>query len=263
MSINGYSSISTNMYTPNVSQATQSLASGQRINQSADDAAGQAIVTALSTQINTQDIGVQNANTGLSLLQTADSASGSINSFLQRMSELAVQASNGTLNDSQRNSLNQEFQQNLEGINQVAESTSFNGQNLLNGDNNNLNIALGDSNTELNLPTLTSDGLAVSGLDISSSAGAANSIQTLSTAIEQLGGQRAEFGSQQSGLSSYIENAQGQNINNFSARSQINDTNYAQALTEQVKENVLQDSNIAMQAQTNHSRASVLQLLNS
>ncbi|MDX1352047.1 MAG: flagellin [Thiomicrorhabdus sp.] len=263
MAINGYPSISSNMYTPSVSSVSQSLASGLRINQAADDAAGQAIVSAFSTQINTQDMGVQNANSGISLLQTADGASNSINGYLQRMSELAVQASNGTLNDTQRNSLNQEFQQNLQGINQIAESTSFNGQTLLNGDTSNINIALGDSNASLNLPTLTTDGLAVSGLDISNPANAATAIQNLGSAIEQLGIQRSEFGAQQSGLSAYIDNAQGQNINNFAARSQINDTNYAQAITEQVRQNVLQDSNIAMQAQTNQSRASVLQLLNS
>lgn len=263
MPINGYSSISTNMYTPSVSQTSQSLASGLRINQSADDAAGSAVVSVLTTQINTQDMGVQNANSGISLLQTADGASSSINSYLQRMNELAIQASNGTLSDSQRNNLNQEFQQNLQGINQVAESTSFNQQNLLNGDTSSINLALGDSNTTLSLPTLTTDGLAVSGLDISNPANAANALQNLGSAIEQLGVQRAEFGAQQSGLSSYIDNTQGQNINNFAARSQINDTNYAQALTEQVRQNVLQDSNIAMQAQSNQSRASVLQLLNS
>ncbi len=251
------------MYTPSVSAVSQSLTSGQRINQTADDAAGQAITTAFSTQINTQDIGVQNANMGISLLQTADGASNSINNYLQRMNELAIQASNGTLNSGQQNSLNQEFQQNLQAINQITESTSFNNQTLLNGDMSSISLALGDSSTTLNLPTMTTDGLSISGLDISNPANATTAIQNLGLAIDQVSSQRSQFGAQQNGLSSYIDSTQTQNINSNAARSQINDTNYAKAATEQVKQNIMQDSAIAMQAQTNQSRASVLQLLNS
>jgi len=263
MTINGYSSISSNLYTPGVNAATQSLSSGQRINHTADNASGQAVTTAFSTQINTQDIGLQNANTGISLLQTADGASNSINNYLQRMNELAIQASNGTLNSGQQNSLNQEFQQNLQAINQISEGTSFNNQTLLNGDLSSISLALGDSSTTLNLPTFTTDGLAISNLDISNPANASNTLQNLGLAIDQVSNQRSQFGAQQNGLSGYIDNIQGHNINSNEARSQINDTNYAKAKTEQVKQNIMQDSAIAMQAQTNQSRASVLQLLNS
>ena len=163
MAITGYSSISSSLYSSNIDSVAQTLTSGQRINQSADDVAGQAIITSLSSRINTQDMATRNANDGISLLQTADGASESITASLQRMNELAIQASNGTLNDSQRNALNQEFQQNLQGINQIAENTSFNNQNLLNGENSSLNIALGESGSQINLPNLTSDGLAISG----------------------------------------------------------------------------------------------------
>ena len=263
MAISGYSSISSNMYTPNVSSTAQSLASGQRINQAADDSAGLAIVNALNTQINTQDIGVQNANTGVSMLQTADSASNSINSYLQRMNELATQASNGTLNSSQQDSLNQEFQQNLQAIDQIAQSTSFNGQNLLNGDSSSISLALGDSSTDVNLPTLTSSGLSISGLDISSSGDTSTALQNLGVAIEQVSNQRSEFGAQQNALSSYVDNGQNQSVNSSAASSQISDTDYAKTIADQVKQDVLLDSSIAMQAHTNQSRASVLQLLNS
>ena len=263
MAITGYSPISSSLYTPNIDSVAQTLTSGQRINQSADDAAGQAIVTSLSSQINTQDMATRNASDGISLLQTADGASESITASLQRMNELAIQASNGTLNDSQRNVLNQEFQQNLQGINQIAENTSFNNQNLLNGENSSLNIALGETGSQINLPNLTSDGLAISGLDISNPANAATALGGLSSAIEQLSTSRSEFGAQQNGLTSAVDNMQNQNINAYAARSQINDTDFARSLTEQVRLNVQQDSAIAMQAQGNQSRASVLQLLNS
>jgi len=263
MDINSNSSISSSLYSSGVSSVAQSLASGQRINQSADNPAGQAIVTALSTNINTQDMATRNANDGISLLQTADGASESINSSLLRMSELAIQAQNGTLNNSQRSALNQEFQQNLQAINQTAENTQFNNQTLLNGNNSTVDIALGESSSQLNLPTLTTDGLAITGLDISNSANAATALQGIGTAIEQLGTQRSEFGAQQNGLTSAIDNIQNQNLNSEATRSQINDTDFARAITQQTRQNILQDSAIAMQAQTNQSRASVLQLLNS
>lgn len=263
MAIDGYSPITSNLYSPSVSSASQNMASGQRINQSADDPAGQAIVTAFSTQINAQDIGVQNANSGISLLQTADGASSSITSYLQRMNELAIQASNGTLNDSQRNSLNQEFQQSIQGINQVSESASFNNQSLLNGEIQSLNISLGESSSTISLPNLSSDGLSINGLDISNFSGASSALSSISSALEQIGTQRSEFGAQQNGLTSAIDNIQSQNVNAYAARSQINDSDYARSMTEQVRFNILQDSAIAMQSQNNQSKASVLQLLNS
>lgn len=263
MAINGYSPITSSLYTSGVNPTAQSLASGQRINQTADDAAGQAVVTSFTSQINTQDMATRNANDGISALQTADGASASITSYLQRMNELSLQAANGTLNDSQRSALNQEFQQNLQGINQVAESTSFNNQNLLNGDTTNLSIALGDTSTTLNLPNFTSDGLAINGLDISSLGGASSALESITTALEQISTQRSEFGAQQNGLSSAVSNIQNQNTNAYAARSQINDSDYARSITEQVRQNILQDSAIAMQGQNNQSKASILQLLNS
>lgn len=262
MAITTNSPISSQLYTSEITQTNQRLTTGLNINQAADNPAGQAIVAAFSSQINAQDMATQNANSGISLLQTADGASEAINNSLQRMNELAVQARNGILNDSQRSSLNQEFQQNLQAINQIAQSTEFNGQTLLDNSITSLDIALGDSGLQLALPNQTTDGLAITGLDISNTANAATAINGLATAIEQVSSQRAQFGAQQNGLTSAIDNIQSQNINSEAARSQIQDSNFARSVSEQVRLNVLQDSAIAMQAQSNHSRASVLQLLN-
>ena len=94
-------------------------------------------------------------------------------------------------------------------------------------------------------------------------ANAATALGGLSSAIDQLSTSRSEFGAQQNSLTSAVDNIQNQNINAYAARSQINDTDFARSLTEQVRLNVLQDSAIDMQAQGNQSRASALQLLNS
>lgn len=265
MVINSYNSLNIPSYgnTPEVNSTNQSLASGSRINASADNPSGQAIVNALSTQITTQDVASRNAVDGISLLQTADSATSSITAQLQRMNELALQAANGTLNPSQRSILNQEFQQNLAGINEIAQGTSFNQQNLLNGELGTLDIALGETSSTLNLPNFTTDGLGISGLSIDNPSNAATVLQGLGNALQNVNQTRSEFGAQQNGLLAQYENIQSQNANAQASRSQINDTDYAQAVSEQVRQNILNDAQISMQAQGNQNRASVLQLLNS
>ena len=261
MTINPYTPIASNSFS-GVNPATESLTSGSRINSAADDAAGLAVVTALTTQVNTQDVATRNANDGISMLQTADGASESINASLQRMNELSIQAMNGTYSASQRQMMNVEFQQNLEGINQIAETTSFNGNKLLNGDSASMDIALGaNSNSSLTLPNMTSGGLSIDGLDLSNPANAALASEGITAALEQMSGARAEFGAQQNGLTSSIENISSQNINSMSARSQISDTDFAKASAEQAKQNILNQSAIAMQSQGMQSKAAVLQLL--
>ena len=262
MNINTNSLSASSLYSSNVNSINQSLSSGQRINSASDDPAGLAILSTLNTQINAQDMGVQNANAGVSMLQTADGASDMITQSLQRMNELSLQAMNGTFNTSQRDMLNNEFQQNLQNINQIVESTSFNGQTLLNGDMNSVNIALGaDSNSTLTLPTLTTDALSITGLSISDPANASTALAGVSTAIEQLSTSRAEFGAQQNGLTSSIDNIQNQNVASYATKSQLSDTDFAKTIAEQSRQNILNESAIAMQSQGNQSKAAVLQLL--
>lgn len=264
MAIDSTSGISQNFYVSNLNNINEQLTSGQRLNQAADGAADQAVVTGLTSQINAQDIAVQNANSGINLVQTADGASQQISESLQRLRELSVQALNGTLSTQQRDLLDTEFQQGLESIQQISENTQFNDINLLDGSNNDINIALGDNgSSNIELPDLTLQNLGLDGSNISSAETASNALNGLDTAIEQLSTAQAQFGAQQNGLASSVNDIQNQNINANNARSQINDTNYARALTDQTRLNILQDASIAMQSQQNQSRSSVLQLLNS
>lgn len=262
MAINPNSGISPATYINQLTPAQQSLTSGQKINSAADNPAGQAIVTGLMTQINTQDISVRNANDGISLLQTADGASESISNYLGRMNELAIQSQNGTLNDSQRSILNLEFQQNIQSLNDIANNTTFNGQALLNTETSEINISLGDSSNTINLPSQTSSSFGLDGLSIANNVDAASALENIAGAFEQLSLQRSNFGASINGLTSSINAIQEQNTNTLNSQSQILDTDYAKSISDQVRDNILQDSAIAMQAQTNQSRASVLQLLN-
>lgn len=239
----------------------QSLTSGSKINKSADDAAGQAIVAALSTQINQQDVATRNANDGISLLQIADGTGQNISDQLQKLSQLSIQSQNGTYSDAQRSALNQEFQQGLQSINQFVQQANFNGVSLLDGSQSSLSIGLGDSSSTLSLPNLTTAGQSINGLDISSATNASNAYSAITTALENLSTSRSQLGAQQNGLASAVDNFANQNINNQRSRSQINDTNYAQALTALNRQHILQQSSLSMQAQSNQHRSDVLKLL--
>lgn len=252
---------SVSTYSPVIAPVTQSLASGSRINSAVDSPAEQAIVTSLTSQINQQDISTQNANSGIGLLQTADGVSESIGEQLQRLSELSLQSQNGTLSNSQREGLNQEFQQGLEAINQFVGQANFNGNNLLDGSKNEINIALGGNSDSLSLPNFSTDGLSLDGLNISSAANAENALGNLSEALKTFSNGRSTLGAQQNGLAASVSNLSSQSANTQASRSQINDTDFAAAIAEQTRLQILEQSSVAMQAQRNQDKSSVMQLL--
>lgn len=254
-------SISSSYNPAAVSMLQQSLTSGRQINSAADNPSGQAMVTTYTSQINQQDYATRNANDGISLLQTADGVSESVGSQLQRLNELALQAQNGTYNPAQRNILNLEFQQGLQSINQFVGQASFNGTNLLDGSTQDINIALGDSSSSLTLPNFSTSGLGLDGLNINSSSGASSALESLTTALETYTAGRAQFGAQQNGLSSAIDNLSSQSINVQATRSQINDTDYARSVAEVSRQQILDQAGLAMQAQRNQDKSQVLQLL--
>lgn len=117
-----------------LAQAMEQLSTGKRINSAADDAAGLAISQRMTAQIKGLDQAVRNANDGISLLQTAEGALVEVTNMMQRMRELAVQSANDTYTASDRQALNLEYQQLMQEINRVAQTTQWNGMNILNND---------------------------------------------------------------------------------------------------------------------------------
>ncbi|SEI86953.1 flagellin [Allopseudospirillum japonicum] len=123
--------------------ALQRLSSGLRINSAKDDAAGLAISTRFDAQIRGTNMGIRNANDGISLAQTAEGALGAVNDNLQRMRELAVQAANGTLNDTDRAALQQEVSALVSEVDRTVRDTNFNGTQLLDGSFGGVNFQIG------------------------------------------------------------------------------------------------------------------------
>ncbi|RDK01834.1 flagellin [Paraburkholderia lacunae] len=139
-----------------LSQAITRLSSGKRINSAADDAAGLAIATGMQTQVNGLNQGVSNANDGVSMVQTASSGLSQITSSLQRIRQLAVQASSGSLTSANQAALQQEVSQQIAEVNRIASQTTYNGKNILDGSAGVVNFQVGANvgqSMSLNLST--------------------------------------------------------------------------------------------------------------
>src|SRR5690606_19263618 len=114
-------------------RATERLSSGNRINSAKDDVAGMAIANRMTSQVRGLDQAIRNANDGISLIQTAEGALQESTNILQRMRELSVQSANGIYGESDRKTLQAEVKQLQSELTRIAETTTFNGQNLLDG----------------------------------------------------------------------------------------------------------------------------------
>ena len=251
------------------------LSSGLRINRAKDDAAGLAISQRFTSQIRGLEQANRNANDGISLLQTAEGALDEVTNMLQRMRELAVQAVNGSVSDSDRNSLNDEYQELRLEIDRVFKSTEFNGTNLL-GAAASLTMQVGfkaGANYQIKISTLnmgtagnTSGGIsfvntAVSTARISTAAKAGAMISKLDAAIDNVSQKRADFGAKQNRLEAAVRNNANVIENQSAARSRVMDTDFAAETANLTRTQILQQAGTAMLAQANALPQNVLSLI--
>jgi flagellin len=160
-------------------KASERLSSGRRINSAADDAAGLAISNRQTSQIRGLAQAIRNANDGISLVQTAEGALDETTNILQRIRELSVQSANGIYSDTDRSTLNAEVEQLTSEIDRIAETTTFNGQNILDGSLGEISLQVGSQANE----TIAID---VQGFNASSLGGASGDVVGTSTSITAL-----------------------------------------------------------------------------
>jgi flagellin len=288
---NTAASITANALTKNeraMSQAMERLSTGVRINNAGDDAAGLAISSKMTSQINGLNMAVRNANDAISLLQTADGAAIEISNMLQRMRELAVQGASGTITSTDRTALNTEFTALRDQIDEIANNTQWNGVAILDGNttiHENQNTAnqvnfhvganasqtivldLGDFNLAAGAVTATGGrSVGIYGADISttalSSRSASNTaITTVNTAIAGVEAYRAKFGSTINRLEYAADNLANVSQNTSASRSRILDTDYAAETTELARSQIIQQAATAMLSQANQQAQTVLALL--
>ncbi len=243
------------------------LSTGLRITTAADDAAGLAISERLRAQVRSLGQAKRNANDGISLVQTAEGALNEASSILIRMRELAIQANNGTISDSDRKTLNEEFSALIGEINRIARSTQFNNINLLDGSSSNMTFQVGFGITGgidtigVSLSPALSTTLGINALNISSTGSPSAAIASIDTAINTVSSLRGSLGAVQNRLASTISNI-GVAVENLSAaESRIRDVDVASETASLTRNSILQQAAISILAQANISPQAALSLL--
>ena len=257
-----------------LSTVMQQLSTGKRINNAVDDVAGMAISTRLTSQIRGLNQAVRNANDGISLLQTAEGATEQVTNMLQRMRELAIQASNDTNNTNDRSFLNLEFKALTTQIGVIATQTQWNGANVLDGTSRGsgsgvfsfqvgANSGQTISVTLSNMTSTSSQGKlsAITSNQITSTSTAGSALGTIISALDIVSKERSNMGAVISRLQFAADNLANVSAKAQESRSRIEDTDYSQATTELAKRNIIQQAAQAMLAQANQQPMMVLQLL--
>ncbi|TXF11796.1 flagellin [Pelomicrobium methylotrophicum] len=256
--------------------AIQRLSSGLRVNSAKDDAAGLAVAESFTAQIRGTNQAVRNANDGISLGQTAEGALAQIANNLQRIREIAVQAANGTISDTDRSQLQKEVDQLTQEISRIVQTTTFNGTALLSAAST-LTFQVGANGTTSNQVSVTTTNLAVNGaaglysysgsltatgvINVSTSANASAAIANLDADITQVSTVRATFGAVQNRFEAVIANLQNYAENLAASRSRIMDADFAAETAALTRGQILQQAGVAMLAQANALPNTVLALL--
>ncbi len=262
MSLNAQRNLSSSQSA--LATAVQRLSSGLRVNSARDDAAGLAISERMNAQVRGFNVAMRNANDGISMAQTADGALQSVTDNLQRMRELAVQASNDTFGSGDREKLDVEFQQLKAEIDRVVGGTEFNGIAAVD--------VTGDLSFQVGAGTATGDQIKVDSGDVqfsgtvsgNVSAGTANAqsaIDEIDDLLDTVNTARANWGAVQNRFQSVVQNLQISSENIAAARGRIVDADFAQETANMTRGQILQQAGTAMLAQANSMPNNVLSLL--
>lgn len=245
------------------------LSSGFRINKAADDAAGLAISENLRAQIRGLKQANRNANDGISMVQVAEGGLNEISNMLIRMRELSIQSASDTVSDRERGYTDVEFQQLKNEIERVAQTTEFNGHELLSGLGGLLEFQVGVHNDPLadrigfdsSQANATLASLGLDAESIASKPGAQTTLAVIDEGINRVNGMRANFGAIQNRLVSTIENINTSHENLSAANSRIRDTDIAEESSELVRNQILLQAGTSMLSQANQSKMLALDLI--
>ena len=245
----------------------QRLSSGLRVNTARDDAAGLAVSEGIRAFVNGSNVGIRNANDGISLANTAEAALGQVTNNLQRIREIAVQAANGTISDTQRTNLSAETAQLATEITRIIQNTSFNGNQLLSGGSN-LVFQIGAQSGTTDQLTVTAQQLSAVANSISAGAGLTSSqanasatIGTIDTQLTSVTTARATFGAVTNRFEAVIANLQVYAESLSAARGRIIDADFAAETAALTRSQILQQASTSVLAQANALPQNALTLL--
>ncbi len=252
-----------------INESLSQIASGSRINKSADDAAGLAISENLKASIRSIKQANRNANDGMSLVQVAEGGLNEIGNIIVRLRELGVQAASDTIGDRERGFINKEVEQLKAESQRIAQTTTWGSQKLLDGSSPTYDFQIGIYNNETedrisfnaseNVATL--DALGIAGVDFMTKEGAQGALASLDEAQYRVNSSRSNLGALQNRLLSTTQNLSVTEENYSAANSRIRDTDVASASSEMMRNNILLQAGTSTLAQANQNNAIALKLL--
>ena len=261
-------------------KSMEKLSSGLKINRAGDDASGLAVSEKMRAQIRGLNQASENAENGISFIQTTEGYLQETQDILQRIRELAVQSSNGIYSDEDRMQIQVEVSSLIDEVDRIASTAQFNGMNMLTGRfarPTGENVVTGsmwfhiganmDQRTQVYIGTMTASALGIrnvgdeSKLSLSAPDDANRAIGTLDEALKKVSKQRADLGAYQNRLEKTVEGLNVGAENLQASESRIRDTDMAAEMVELTKDQVLSQAGTAMLAQANQSSQNVLSLL--
>ena len=261
----------------NLSQSFSRISSGLRITSAADDAAGLAISENMDAEVRSLRQAHRNTNDGISVIQTAEGASGEVADMLKRMRELAVQSSSDTLGSTERGYVHEEFVSLSDEINRVANVTEFNGIALTNGSAGvspmsvqvGIDAVAANSQIDITLGDLRATALGVhhagisagSALSLSTTGGAQSAITQIDAALVTVNGYRSKYGATQNRLESALNNNETYTENLAASSSRIRDADFAHETAELSKYQIMQQAGISVLGQANGLNSGALRLI--
>ncbi len=257
-------------------KSSEKLSSGYKINRAADDAAGLSISEKMRRQVRGLNQASANAQDGISAVQTAEGALNEVQDMLQRMNELAVKASNDTLQSVDRTYIQSEINALSSEITRTAEASEFNNQKLLDGTFTNKNLQVGSETAAANQIKISITSMSASSIGVGvggttkanyiavtgdNGNNARSAITNIKAAIQSVSTMRSDLGAIQNRLEHTIKNLDNIAENTTSAESQIRDTDMASEMVKYSNNNILAQAGQSMLAQANQSNQGVLSLL--
>jgi flagellin len=248
-------------------KSSEKLSSGYKVNRAADDAAGLTISEKMRSQIRGLNKASDNAQDGISLIQTAEGALNEAHSILQRMNELATQAANDTNTTSDRTAIQKEVDALTSELDRIASTTQFNTQNLLDGTFSGKKLQVGalqNQKISIKITTMNAKGIGIkAGTNnlVTTFTKAGSAMTVFQHAISQVSTMRSDLGALQNRLEHTVANLDNVAENTQTAESRIRDTDMAEEMVEYSKNNILAQAGQSMLAQANQSTQGVLSLL--
>lgn len=238
------------------------LATGLRINSASDDAAGLASSETLRAQIRGSQMAQTNSNDALAMLQIADSGGQQISDVLQRMRELAIQSSNSTYSAADRSAMQSEYASLASEVSAISQGTTYNGQNLLSGQQK-FSFQVGDSAQGTSVLNVSTNALssAPSFGDVSNPSSAQGAIGSIDSLMRSVMAMRSGLGASMNRLSAASTNLGNDIAATTDAESRIRDTDFAQETTQLALAQILNKSSSSMLAQANLLPSGVMGLL--